>query len=565
MKDFDCMNDKSYSKRALEDIEEVITNTYFKAKLGLKFLQRHYDILNELVPNGFQLRKDNSHASSVIAFYNREDGICDTHYDQDPSVLYLIKGSKEVWLAPYSFIHQSRYIPSCLNTNRTILDNIKPFESDVPLSDCWKKIVLKPGDCLYLPKRCIHAVKSKKNTLALSFQTMGEIEPRMIDFEEPSKRLFDEWDMIKNIEINQQIPRSANKRPKSYPEKMESVITTEECRSKEMNTVKKMKMNEPPRSTFTIPKKKRKLESERNAKECRYFDEAKDEENHEKMESEITTEECRSKEMYTVKKMKTNKAPTSTFRIPKKKKTKSERNAEECRLFNEAKDDKNHKKMESDISAEGYRSNPNPKKIHMNKAPRSGIKIPKKRKLKSEINAEECRHFYQKKEEENRHITVKKNEDFHSVTVKKDEDYNFVFPNFRQSRRKKRECGIVGCKNGFIINGLTTEMYLLTRNNNNKDLPLVPVGVPKHLICKDCQPVPKKEFQPSDEYKKDKNGVSIPFLTLEELPEVNNYSYYPASLGDYKKYAEMGGNGSIHKNDFHSSHDQQGNIKFDCS
>ena len=47
MKDFDCMNDKSYSKRALEDIEEVITNTYFKAKLGLKFLQRHYDILNE--------------------------------------------------------------------------------------------------------------------------------------------------------------------------------------------------------------------------------------------------------------------------------------------------------------------------------------------------------------------------------------------------------------------------------------------------------------------------------------------------------------------------------------
>ncbi len=227
--DFEHMETKFYANKILKEVKSV-TCTYFKSHLNPEFIYNYYQILNELVPNGFMLRPHRRACSStIIAFYNIEDGICVTHYDQDPSVLYLLNGSKEIFLAPKSIISRQKYT-TATETHSTILENICPFDLDYDFAvSCgWKKVKLEPGDALSLPKGCIHSVKSSPGTIALSFQTQREHTPRAIGSKELLKQLVHE--MKKTVE----------KKDKKY-NNVKSVKTVDNCKNKEptgMNGIK---------------------------------------------------------------------------------------------------------------------------------------------------------------------------------------------------------------------------------------------------------------------------------------------------------------------------------------
>jgi hypothetical protein len=170
---FEFQKRHHHSKCLLMNIEIVKRNTYYKAHLNTSIVRQYYNYFDSILPSGFTLREANN-TTSIISFYNEAENTCDTHFDQDPSVLFLLQGIKEIYLAPKRIVNQS----NISSMHRTILNNVHPFDNTKKFSKDkdWVKVTMKPGDALYLPKGCVHAIKSRSDTLALSFQVVKNKE-----------------------------------------------------------------------------------------------------------------------------------------------------------------------------------------------------------------------------------------------------------------------------------------------------------------------------------------------------------------------------------------------------
>mmetsp|Transcript_21532 Transcript_21532/g.32280 ORF Transcript_21532/g.32280 Transcript_21532/m.32280 type:complete len:209 (+) Transcript_21532:923-1549(+) len=134
--------------------------------------------------------------------------------------------------------------------------------------------------------------------------------------------------------------------------------------------------------------------------------------------------------------------------------------------------------------------------------------------------------------------------------AKREEKYSIsrsvIYPTRQTPKRKKRVCGMEGCNNGFIVNTVDMLMwYLIPKDKTSTH---VPTYFPKHLICTKCGPSDASEeiFDPKDEWKKDNEGVPVPYLTLEEFPDRDKYNYARGSKIDYENYAENNCKGNLH-------------------
>lgn len=149
-------------ERMLAEIPELIFDGYFKGRLNNEFSS----MFSGTLPNTFQVKKNASQKG--IVFLNTKDGQCDTHYDRDGSVLFLITGYKEVLIAPP---RRTASVSAAGNeSNSTIFSHIDPFAVDKKGDWEWKKVNLTPGSALYIPQDYLHCIKSTEDTLALSFQ-----------------------------------------------------------------------------------------------------------------------------------------------------------------------------------------------------------------------------------------------------------------------------------------------------------------------------------------------------------------------------------------------------------
>lgn len=118
----------------------------------------------DCIPSSFELKR--SATQLGIVFLNTQDGTCDTHFDRDSSILYLVSGIKIVKIAPP--------MSAIGRPNDGILQHVNPFSSDESEHGgfSWTTIHMGPGSSLFIPKYWLHCIKSVGNphTLAFSFQ-----------------------------------------------------------------------------------------------------------------------------------------------------------------------------------------------------------------------------------------------------------------------------------------------------------------------------------------------------------------------------------------------------------
>jgi len=139
----------------------------------------------DCIPSSFELKRSASQLG--IVFLNTQDGKCDTHYDRDSSMLYLVSGCKEVKIAP----------PMSAIGRREdgILQDVNPFSLDESEHGGfkWTTIHMGPGSSLFIPKYWLHCIKSVGNphTLALSFQVL----PTLGQISTPAKRAWTSQDI----------------------------------------------------------------------------------------------------------------------------------------------------------------------------------------------------------------------------------------------------------------------------------------------------------------------------------------------------------------------------------
>lgn len=160
-------------------IEEICSddgdgNEYFKARLNSKLLGTYSAILHELfIPSGFRIHN----ANLPIIFYNNKNNIGITHHDRDNSILYVVRGKKEINLALKD--HVTKNYSGCeIYEGMGIYENVHPFmESDCSRKEKgWLLVTVTAGEALFIPKYVVHAVKSWEGTLGISFQVNVNIQ-----------------------------------------------------------------------------------------------------------------------------------------------------------------------------------------------------------------------------------------------------------------------------------------------------------------------------------------------------------------------------------------------------
>lgn len=159
---------------------EVLKNTssdeqiYFKSRFHNSFMRKYQQFLLKLLPFGFCF---SDFQQLPIIFYSTNESICETHYDRDNSILYVVNGKKEVLLNNSKNVLKHYPMAMENNTLSGYYENVRPFEETKEEREThgWKCCVLSPGDSLYIPKNVIHCVKSERQTLAVSYQVTTEI------------------------------------------------------------------------------------------------------------------------------------------------------------------------------------------------------------------------------------------------------------------------------------------------------------------------------------------------------------------------------------------------------
>jgi len=139
----------------------------------------------DCIPSSFELKR--SATQLGIVFLNTQDGTCDTHFDRDSSILYLVSGIKIVKIAPP--------MSAIGRPNDGILQHVNPFSSDESEHGgfSWTTIHMGPGSSLFIPKYWLHCIKSVGNpqTLALSFQVL----PKLGQISTPVRRTWTSQDI----------------------------------------------------------------------------------------------------------------------------------------------------------------------------------------------------------------------------------------------------------------------------------------------------------------------------------------------------------------------------------
>jgi len=166
-------SDIVYPRQCIASAPSRIEAGYFKAHLTSQFVMDFFD--DCCLPRGMRVkRKANQKAIAFIS--TTQETLSNTHYDQDPSFLFVLKGMKQMMYASpsvCSLYEKFRVVES----HSSIFEGVNPFKDQCA---GWEGLTLTAGDGLMLPQNWLHAVKSSPGTLAISFQveSTGEVKSR---------------------------------------------------------------------------------------------------------------------------------------------------------------------------------------------------------------------------------------------------------------------------------------------------------------------------------------------------------------------------------------------------
>jgi len=531
-----------------------VTDTYFKSHLDATFVNDNVDIFNQFIPPGISLRdKNRSQNSTIIAFYNKCEGICDTHYDRDSSILLLLRGSKSVMLAPNSIIKKFQLN---VKTNSTILEDFNPFElkvSDGEISQQWKVVELQAGDCLLIPKDVVHSVKSSRNAIALSFQIERDYNPRKQDLEAkvmdvlkkltPKKKKRKGYDGDRK---NASSPIQPN--PKRTLTRGSTAGTfTLHLRKRSDENVKRENLSSSIQAnsrTFTLQLME--LLNKEDPSIISYLpnSDAFEIRDGNRLLVEVLPKYFSMTKLDSFKsqlnKYGFHRIKTGPHSIAYEHELFKRDQPELCQLMHNKKN--KNKNMKYSI--------PDCSKITSKN--RSAIK---KEPLiyDNQNNSSLCRkRFRNQKDVHQKRVKSEESTAIINTAAWQFEEqvnhwhtppsshHNII--SSRRSQRKKRFCGICGHW-AFMTSLVESEMWIMMNLKDN----FIPSTFPKHLICVNCGPKNVgSNFFPDEAYKKENDGTVIPYVTKEECPCRDKFIYCRGARVDYEVWAENRGKGNLH-------------------
>jgi len=146
---------------------DLVHPGYYKAHLqDTAYL---LDLVRDHLPPKYMVKKQAD--QKAIVFFNETDGQSPTHYDRDTSILLMICGHKQIFMAK-----PNAKVASSLrrDTNQTLFPEVDPFASGSEEGSNegfdWELIELGSLDAYLLPKDFIHCVRSTAGTIAISLQ-----------------------------------------------------------------------------------------------------------------------------------------------------------------------------------------------------------------------------------------------------------------------------------------------------------------------------------------------------------------------------------------------------------
>ncbi len=153
------------------------TEDIHKVRLSKEFCKRFSNVLFYMIPPAFTIQEMNN---QPIIFYNEEVTVCETHFDRDYSILLVVQGKKDVLLAPKDIIQKSYKDIYTFPNESGMHPLMLPFDEDETIRSKkgWIHITIEAGQCMYLPPKVLHSIKSSKNTLAISFQVIENNQHR---------------------------------------------------------------------------------------------------------------------------------------------------------------------------------------------------------------------------------------------------------------------------------------------------------------------------------------------------------------------------------------------------
>ena len=173
---------KVIMKPKTADVEEQQfhrTRQSFSCRLSQYFTDKFETILQQtFLPRGLGIsrRFSPSHQTPIV-FFNQKAHVCPTHYDRDNSILFVLKGKKEILLAHKRVVHEYSEVPEVNDyihfpSDTGLYDGINPFDEEESSrrKKGWTSVIIEEGQCLFLPKHIVHSIRSQPNTIAISFQ-----------------------------------------------------------------------------------------------------------------------------------------------------------------------------------------------------------------------------------------------------------------------------------------------------------------------------------------------------------------------------------------------------------
>lgn len=136
---------------------------YWNASAGssiLNYTFKDHDVL----PSGVIMRQFGDRVLQAFITGSKPSASL-THCDETSSLLYVVSGSKCVWIAPPGVDHALQLKP--LDGHPQSLDYNPDLDSSRD-ETVWHKVILDACDGLFIPKGWYHYVRSCQNTVALS-------------------------------------------------------------------------------------------------------------------------------------------------------------------------------------------------------------------------------------------------------------------------------------------------------------------------------------------------------------------------------------------------------------
>jgi hypothetical protein len=151
-------------RKVTEDPSIACTEgTYVKVYYGGEAAARLQERARARLPANLSLR---GHRRSLMLFVSASESNSTTHFDETPSVLVCLCGTRTVWLAPFEVAER------CGLRHRAGYRHLLSFDPSAAKKPhpAWKCVVLHEGQGVFIPKRWWHLVRASEGSIGMSLE-----------------------------------------------------------------------------------------------------------------------------------------------------------------------------------------------------------------------------------------------------------------------------------------------------------------------------------------------------------------------------------------------------------